>query len=261
MDAADSGPSVLGWLDELALTPLVDLHDGLDADGRTMLYILLMIAAVAGFAFGRRGARGRGTSRGHGRSGFSSWREYAFQNGGEAAVSHVLLSHFGAPDYHLMNHVTLRMEDGTTQVDHILVSRFGVFVIETKDHTGWIFGSAAQPMWTQVRYRLRSRFQNPIRQNYRHVVAVRALLDFLPSEAIRSLVVFSGGAEFRTEIPPGVVMLDELVEHLAAHRTSVMSLNRLQFCVGRLETARLALSRRTDVQHVQSLALRHGSAG
>jgi hypothetical protein len=38
-----------------------------------------------------------------------------------------------------MNHVTIRMDDGTTQVDHILVSRFGVFVIETKHYTGWLF--------------------------------------------------------------------------------------------------------------------------
>lgn len=42
------------------------------------------------------------------------------------------------------------MDDGTTQVDHILVSRFGVFVIETKDFSGWIFASATDRTWTQV---------------------------------------------------------------------------------------------------------------
>ena len=43
-----------------------------------------------------------------------------------------------------MNHVTLRMDGGTTQVDHILVSRFGVFVIETKDYSGWIFANESE---------------------------------------------------------------------------------------------------------------------
>ena len=43
-----------------------------------------------------------------------------------------------------MNHITLRLGTGTTQIDHILLSRFGVFVIETKDYTGWIFGSKTE---------------------------------------------------------------------------------------------------------------------
>jgi hypothetical protein len=68
----------------------------------------------------------------------------SFQNHGEALLSRVALTNFGPPDYHLMNHVTLQMNDGTTQVDHILVSRFGVFVIETKDYKGWIFANANQ---------------------------------------------------------------------------------------------------------------------
>jgi len=74
-------------------------------------------------------------------------------NCGEELVSRVVLAHFRAPDYHLMNHVTQRMNDGTTQVDHILVSWFGVFVIETKDDSGWIFANAADAKWTSVHSR------------------------------------------------------------------------------------------------------------
>jgi hypothetical protein len=51
--------------------------------------------------------------------------------------------------YHLIKNVTLPTEDGTTQIDHIIVSVFGVFVVETKNLKGWIFGSANQRMWTQ----------------------------------------------------------------------------------------------------------------
>ena len=157
-----------------------------------------------------------------------------------------------------MNHVTIRMDDGTTQVDHILVSRFGVYVIETKDYNGWIFGKATERTWTHVHFRWKFKFQNPIFQNYRHVLAVQRLLDFLPPEAIKSLVVFSGNAEFMTEMPQGVIGIDQLAAHVRRQTTEVMSLNRLQFCVGRLETARLTLSGETDVEHVQSLARRFG---
>src|SRR5262245_24428443 len=96
------------------------------------------------------------------------YRTHVFQNRGEARLSRALRRHLVGPDYHLLNHVTLRVREGTTQIDHVLVSRFGVFVIETKDYRGWIFASAGDRYWTQVLYRAKFRFQNPIRQNYSH---------------------------------------------------------------------------------------------
>jgi hypothetical protein len=95
-------------------------------------------------------------------------------------VSRELGKRFVAPDYHLLNHLTLRLKGETTQIDHVLVSRFGVFVIETKHYNGWIFADSGDRQWTQVLYRVKNRFQNPIRQNYKHVCAVQELLDFLP---------------------------------------------------------------------------------
>jgi len=211
-------------------------------DNKTVLSILLAFAV--GFIIGR----------------YRAYRSSAFQNHGEALLSHIVLTNFDPPDYHLMNHVTLQMEDGTTQVDHILVSRFGVFVIETKDYKGWIFANAKQANWTQVLFNWRFKFQNPIFQNKRHVRAVRDLLDFLPASAIKSVVVFTGEAEFMTEVPQGVFSLPGVIEYLRKQIVEVMSLNRVQFCVGRLETARLAISSQTDIEHVESLERRHGNA-
>ena len=246
--------SVWTQVNDLGIQPLVRFFLGLKQGDRTVLSGLLASAIILGFAIGKRRAVGTGRRRI-----FGAWRIPAIQHKGEARVSRVLLSSFGPPDYHLMNHVTLRMEDGTTQVDHILVSRFGVFVIETKDYNGWVFANPAGATWTQVRFRRRFKFQNPIFQNYRHVRAVRDLLDFLPPEAVRSVVVFCGDAEFKTDVPQGVTTISQLAAYLRQQTELVMSLYRQQFCVGRLETARLAISRQTDVEHVQSLARRHGS--
>ncbi len=169
-----------------------------------------------------------------------------------------LQANFSDPDFHLLNHITLKLKDGTTQVDHILVSRFGVFVIETKDYKGWIFANAKHATWTQVLYRVKFKFQNPIFQNMRHVRAVEELLEFLPPEAIKSAVVFTGSAEFKTDMPSGVYTLSGLIDHLKSSTEEVMSLNRVQFCVGRLETARLAITGQTDLEHVKSLQRKHG---
>jgi hypothetical protein len=229
---------------------------GISRAERPIFWSLMATAVALGFLVGRRRREHETPSR---FKPFGVLRFPRFQNSGEARVTAVLRDHFGAPDYHLMNHVTVRMADGTTQVDHILVSRFGVFVIETKDYSGWIFGGAKDPKWTQVHYQWKSRFQNPIQQNYRHLCAVQDLLDFLPSTAVRSVVVFTGDAEFKTERPDGVVDLRELPALVSSYTEPVMTLNRLQFCVGRLETARLALSRETDVEHIESLARRLGT--
>ncbi len=186
------------------------------------------------------------------------YRASSAQNHGEALVCRELQANFSGPYYHLLNHITLKFKDGTTQIDHILVSRFGVFVIETKDYKGWIFANAKHTTWTQVLYRWKFKFQNPIFQNMRHVRAVEELLDFLPPEAIKSAVVFTGRAEFKTEMPSGVYTLSGLIDHLRTATEEVMSLNRVQFCVGRLETARLAISGQIDLEHVKSLQRKHG---
>lgn len=182
----------------------------------------------------------------------------SFQNAGEARVSKAIKSTFLAPDYHLLNHITLNLKNGTTQIDHILISRYGVFVIETKEYSGWIFANANHSNWTQVLFGKKYKFQNPINQNALHVQAVASLLDFLPPTYIKSAVVFAGSAEFKTEIPNGVFTIPSFVHFLTNHTEPVMSLNRVQFCVGRLETTRLSISEQTDLEHVQNLQRRYG---
>lgn len=51
--------------------------------------------------------------------------------------------------YYVMNDITLPTEEGTTQIDHIVFSENGIFVIETKGHKGWIFGKENDRNWTQ----------------------------------------------------------------------------------------------------------------
>lgn len=243
MNTDSSAESASTLFVETVVNPLSRFFHGLDSNGWIVLVSLIAGVFTCGFLIGR--AR--------------TFHTTVFQNRGEALVSRLIMRNLGAPDYHLMNHVTLWVNDGTTQVDHVLISRFGVFVIETKDYKGWIFGSAKQKKWTQVIYRAKFRFQNPIHQNLRHVRAVQSLLHFMPPDSIKSVVVFTGKAEFKTEMPKGVLYGSELLDYIGAHADEIMSVDRLQYCVGRLETDRLAISGETDVEHVQSLERRHGA--
>lgn len=64
----------------------------------------------------------------------------------------------------------------STQIDHVIVSTFGIYCIETKNYSGWIFGNSKDQYWTQVIYRRKERFYSPLRQNYAHIKALEALL-------------------------------------------------------------------------------------
>jgi restriction system protein len=73
------------------------------------------------------------------------WFKGAF---GEFQVNFLLKRRLSKDTYHLINNVTLPTDTGTTQIDHILVLRYGVFVIETKNMKGSMFASANQKQCT-----------------------------------------------------------------------------------------------------------------
>lgn len=83
--------------------------------------------------------------------------------------------------------------DKTTQIDHILINAGGVFVIETKNYSGRIYGQEQSLEWTQVLSygRVKNKLYNPIRQNKTHVYHISNLIG---NEApIVSAVVFVQG--------------------------------------------------------------------
>lgn len=181
-------------------------------------------------------------------------------NSGEALVRYKLSNYCASRNAHVLSNVTLRLHDGTTtQVDHILITVNGVFVIETKHYNGWIFADQKSKKWCQVLFKSRWFFQNPILQNYKHVNVVRNILDFLNPQHIHNIVVFSGDATFETSIPDNVYYIEDLITAIEQYTDNVMSLNRVQFCVGRLEYIRLELTRKTDIEHQEYLNYKYGA--
>lgn len=105
--------------------------------------------------------------------------------------------------YRRLHNVTLNTPDGTTQIDHVFLSPYGIFALETKNMSGWIFGSEKQAQWTQKLYKRTFKFQNPLRQNYKHLKALEATLGVNP-EHLHSVITFVGGSTVKTEVPAHV---------------------------------------------------------
>ncbi|HIF5567203.1 TPA: NERD domain-containing protein [Vibrio parahaemolyticus] len=174
----------------------------------------------------------------------SRWLKGVF---GEFLVNR-LLSKLPESDYTLIKDVTLPTNDGTTQVDHIVVSRYGIFVVETKNMKGWIFGSARQKQWTQKIYRHSSKFQNPLHQNYKHIKALETLLG-CSEEHLHSVIVFIGDSTFKTEMPPNVTYARGSIRYIQQFNDVVFSDNdyaRLTKSINRLKLKRGVI---TDLKH------------
>lgn len=158
--------------------------------------------------------------------------------------------------YQRFHDVVVPSGNGTTQIDHILVSPFGILVIETKNMNGWIFGSGNQPQWTQMMGRRKYRFQNPLRQNYRHTKCLSEFLG-LNHDLFHSIVYFTGEAAFKTPMPANV-MDRGLSSHIRGFSTVVFSESQVQeiaLYIRVLKSDR-TLNRGT---HMQSLSERHAS--
>ncbi|WP_426357233.1 nuclease-related domain-containing protein [Pseudocolwellia sp. HL-MZ19] len=154
---------------------------------------------------------------------------------GEWQVNLLIKFFLNKSAYHLIKNVTLptfsdnnnqEQPTGTTQIDHIIVSQYGIFVIETKNMKGWIFGNANQKQWTQQIYKHKSKFQNPLHQNYKHVKTLEAcLLAYNDTEkpSIFSVIIFIGDSSFKTKMPENVRFARGGIEYIKSKKDIVFN--------------------------------------
>lgn len=157
--------------------------------------------------------------------------------------------------YRELNNVTIPTPDGTTQIDHVIVSRYGIFVIEAKNMSGWIFGDEKSAQWTQSFPGGKFKFQNPLRQNYRHT---KCLSDFLGVEhsKLHSVVMFWGETSFKTPMPENV--LDKgYTSYIKSKADVLFSDEEVDELVEAIQTGKLPRTWATRKQHIASLQERH----
>ena len=116
---------------------------------------------------------------------------------GEAKVNTRL--NFLGKEYIVLKDILINSTNGyTSQIDELVLSEYGLFVIETKNYKGWIFGNEKAENWTQVIYKEKHTFRNPIKQNWSHIYALKSLLSDYPNIRYYPIVVFSGNATLKS---------------------------------------------------------------
>lgn len=158
--------------------------------------------------------------------------------------------------YRGFHDVIIPANNGTTQIDHILVSPYGLFIVETKNKQGWIFGSGDQPTWTQSIYGKKYSFQNPLRQTFRQKKVLSEYLG-LHESIIHTVIFFVGDCKFKTHLPDNVIK-SGLGRYIKQFKDRILSPQEIERIAGKLER-HVSESSLTTGDHVRSLRERHSS--
>lgn len=116
---------------------------------------------------------------------------------GELAVA-VVLKDLDKEKYKILHDIKIENPEAltkTSQIDHIIVSTFGIFCIETKGYKGKVYGKESSRQWCQYLPKHKNYFMNPVYQNYGHIKAVETILkNDYPNMTYYSIIAFSGEA-------------------------------------------------------------------
>lgn len=97
----------------------------------------------------------------------------------------------------IMANLYIPKEDGsTTEIDLIMISETGIYVFESKNYSGWIFGNEGNKNWTQsLKNKQKFQFYNPILQNKGHISALDRIIGI--PDIYKSYIVFSERCELK----------------------------------------------------------------
>ncbi len=160
---------------------------------------------------------------------------------GEMSVS-FQLKMLDKEKYFVLNDIVVPTTNGkTTQIDHVVVSPYGIFVIETKNYRGWIMGDENSQYWTQVIYKRKERLYNPIHQNYGHIKALEAVLNNFSGLPFISFVSFSMRADLkvRTSSASNVIYNVHIRKTIAKYTESLLSEEDTSRIISAIQSASL----------------------
>ena len=126
--------------------------------------------------------------------------------------------------YLILNNIMIKAEEETHQIDHIVISNFGIFVIEMKNFYGLIVGNQYKNKWIQYLGNNKYYFNNPIHQNYGHIQSLKECLQ-LDESAFISIVCFSNQAKLKVESKNKIVQVSNIKEYITSYKEEKLNIN------------------------------------
>lgn len=114
---------------------------------------------------------------------------------GEYITSNFLNTINGEKKMTFNTYIPKNSEEETSEIDIIMIHKKGIFVIENKNYTGWIFGKERDTKWCQsLNSKSKNFFYNPIKQNNTHIKFLKKLLSDYNGIPYISVISFNNKA-------------------------------------------------------------------
>ena len=155
-------------------------------------------------------------------------------------------------EYTTFNDVLIKNEYGTIQIDHIIVSKYGIFVVETKNYAGWIMGGENAHEWIQNIYGEKHYFRNPIQQNYGHVRGLMRILD-MPANFFVPIVTFSERADIKVQTTKNVIYYSNLKNTILQYQDIILSPIQVSTVIRTIERLNVSDSEEAREEHVENI--------
>ena len=157
-------------------------------------------------------------------------------------------------EYTVFNDVLIKNGNWTSQIDHVVVSPYGIFVIETKNYKGWIYGSIDGEHWTQNIWGNKNNLSNPIRQNRGHIIALSKQLPKYCANQYIPIIVFSTQADIKTNFPKelNVLYTWQLLSRIKSYKEAIFSDEQLDE-VKEILISKNITSKEEKEQHISSV--------
>lgn len=177
---------------------------------------------------------------------------------GEARTSEILQQYATEVGGFVIDDVILPYGKGTQQIDHILFAPAGVFVVETKNWGGWIYGKDEDQYWTQtigINRIQKHQHYNPVKQNHVHIKAVKVhTKEYDKGKFYNMIVFFKNNTEHINS--QHVVGSSELLDCLRSFKEKRYTLAHLKVMYDRIYYY-IEHPVTTHDQHVQSIRQGH----
>lgn len=150
---------------------------------------------------------------------------------GEIKVEHILKRL--PKEYNTFNNVYLQDGKYSSQIDHVIISPYGIFVIETKNYKGDIYGREKAEEWTQNIWGNKYHFRNPIKQNFGHVYRLAELFG-LPPSYFTSIVVFTTRCDLYVNSSSSVIYISDLEDLILSYHGKIFEEGEVERLVDKL---------------------------
>lgn len=162
-----------------------------------------------------------------------------------------------------LNNIYIPYKGKTSEIDVLLIHEKGLFIIESKNYSGWIFGSAEQQKWTQcLNKNTKEHFYNPIKQNRTHINALSLYLK-IEKDKMKSYIVFSERCELK-KVPENtdeyiIVKRENLLSTIRSElnkRDNIFNKEQVDEITNNLKKL-TNVSKETKEQHIEDIKKRY----